>query len=211
MQAAYEQLVRRDPQLILLFTPPFDRTSRNPGYVKGYPPGIRENGGQYTHAAVWVAWAFAVLGQGDRAVELFRFLNPISHSHDPGSTSRYVVEPYVVAADVYSVAPHEGRGGWTWYTGSAGWMWRLGTEAILGLQRRGNSLQVNPCIPREWPGFSAVWREKNATYHIQVNNPERANRGIRQVTLDGKSLEGNAIPLKDDGQRHEVVVTMGNP
>ncbi len=209
MQAVAERLVRQESQLVMLFTPPFDRTSRNPGYIKGYPPGIRENGGQYTHAAIWVAWAFVELGQGDRAGELFRLLNPIGHSDQRQGALKYVVEPYVVAADVYSVPPHEGRGGWTWYTGSASWMWRLGVEAILGLRRQGSSLQVNPCIPSQWPGYSVTWRENSAGYHIRVDNPDRVNRGVRHITLDGQQLGGNEIPLVDDGKQHEVVVLMG--
>ena len=177
MDAVASQLVRPDAQLALLFTPPFDKTVHDPGYIKGYLPGIRENGGQYTHAASWAAWAFAELGQGDRAEALFRLLNPIYHSDTPEKVRRYRVEPYVMAADVYSVPPHIGRGGWTWYTGSAGWMYRVGLEAILGLHRVGEILQIAPCIPKDWPGYEMTYRDGETSYQIRVENPDEVNRG----------------------------------
>jgi cyclic beta-1,2-glucan synthetase len=208
MESVERRLVRYDDQLILLFTPPFNRTRRNPGYIKGYPPGVRENGGQYTHAALWAVWAFAELGQGDRAEALFRLLNPIYHSDTPDKVARYRVEPYVVAADVYSVEPYVGRGGWTWYTGSAGWMYRLGVEAILGLRRVGDVLRIDPCIPRDWPGYELTYRHGETSYRIRVGNPDGVNRGVRVVTLDGEVLPGEEIPLLDDGQQHEVEVLM---
>ena len=208
MAAVANRLVRHDDQLILLFTPPFDKTTHDPGYIKGYLPGIRENGGQYTHAALWTVWAFAELGQGERAEALFRLLNPIYHSDTPEKLERYRVEPYVVAADVYGVPPHTGRGGWTWYTGSASWMYRLGLEAILGLRRVGEALQINPCIPRDWPGYELTYRHGETTYQIHVENPEGVNRGVKQVTLDGEALPGGEIPLTGDGQQHEVRVLM---
>ncbi len=209
MQAVTDRLVRRDDGLVLLFAPPFDKTERDPGYVKGYPPGVRENGGQYTHAALWVAWAFAEMGDGDRAEELFRLLNPIYHADTPEKAARYRVEPYVVAADVYSVPPYVGRGGWTWYTGSAGWMYRLGLEAILGVRRVGRALRIDPCIPKHWPGYEVTYRNGATVYHIRVENPAGVNRGVKQVTLDGKPLSGAEIPLAEDGQWHEVRVVMG--
>jgi len=209
MDAVADWLVRPDDQLMLLFTPPFDKTLRDPGYIKGYLPGIRENGGQYTHAALWAVWAFAELGQGDRAEALFRLLNPIYHSDTPEKVMRYRVEPYVVAADVYSVAPHVGRGGWTWYTGSAGWMVRLGLEAILGLRRMGRVLRISPCIPRDWPGYELTYRDGETFYQIRVENPDGVNRGVKQVTLDGEALPGEEIPLLGDGRQHEVCVLMG--
>ncbi|MEE8567892.1 MAG: hypothetical protein V3S81_04725, partial [Anaerolineales bacterium] len=209
MGSVAERLVRPDDQLVLLFTPPFDETSRDPGYIKGYPPGIRENGGQYTHAALWAAWAFAELGQGDRAEALFRMLNPIYHSDTPEKTARYKVEPYVVAADVYSVPPHTGRGGWTWYTGSAGWMYRLGLEAILGLRRAGKVLKIDPCIPGDWSGFELTYRDGSTSYQIQVENPNGVNRGVRQLMMDGKVLTGGDIPLLGDGQQHQVRILIG--
>ena len=163
MDAVRRRLVRPEDGLLLLFTPPFDKTPRDPGYIKGYLPGIRENGGQYTHAALWSAWAFAELGQSETAEVVFRLLNPIYHADTPAKVARYKVEPYVVAADVYGVAPHIGRGGWTWYTGSAAWMYRLGLEGILGLQRRGAGLIIEPHIPAGWPGYEVTYRYGQAT------------------------------------------------
>jgi cyclic beta-1,2-glucan synthetase len=209
MDAVADRLVRHNDQLVLLFTPPFDKTTHDPGYIKGYPPGIRENGGQYTHAALWTVWAFAEMGQGDRAGGLFRLLNPIYHSDTPEKVMRYRVEPYVVAADVYSVPPHTGRGGWTWYTGAASWMYRLGLEAILGLRRVGKALQIRPCIPRDWPSYELTYRNGETFYWIRVENPDGVNRGVKQVTLDGKVLSGGDIPLLDDGRQHKVHVLMG--
>ena len=185
-----EQLIRRADGLALLFTPPFDRTPLDPGYVKGYPPGIRENGGQYTHAAAWSVIAFAALGDGDKAAEVFSFLNPINRASTRAGVQRYKVEPYVVAADVYSVAPHVGRGGWTWYTGSAGWMYRAGIEAILGLRVQGAFLRVDPCIPRDWAHYEIGFKYRSARYEIAVENPERVCRGVKAVTLDGQTLPG---------------------
>ena len=209
MDSVAKYLVRADAQLLALLTPPFDKTARNPGYIMGYPPGIRENGGQYSHAAMWAVWAFARLGQGDRAEELFRMLNPIHHSDTPEKVARYVVEPYVVAADVYSAPRHAGRGGWTWYTGSSGWMYRLGLEAILGICRVGKTLQINPCIPKSWQSYQATYRVGETTFQIRVDNPSGVNQGVKQVILDGKLLGGNEIPLLSDGGRHQVSVIMG--
>jgi cyclic beta-1,2-glucan synthetase len=209
MESVYALLVKQAEQMILLFTPPFDKTVRDPGYIKGYLPGVRENGGQYTHAAIWSAWAFAKLGQGERAVELFRMLNPISHADTPEKAARYKVEPYVIAADIYSASAHTGLGGWTWYTGSSGWMYRLGLEAILGITRVGNALMIDPCIPRAWPGFKVDYRFGTSHYKIEVVNPHHVNQGVRQVLLDGIHLPGGLVPLSDDGQPHEVCVTLG--
>jgi cellobiose phosphorylase len=208
MESVNRRLVKPTEQMILLFTPPFDKSTRDPGYIKGYLPGVRENGGQYTHAAIWTAWAFAKLGQGDRAMELFRMLNPISHADTPEKVMRYKVEPYVIAADIYSVSPHIGRGGWTWYTGSSGWMYRLGMEAILGISKVGNSLIVNPCIPRDWTGFKVDYCFGNSHYKISVENSNGVNRGIKQITVDGKILPGNSILLVDDEQQHNVHILM---
>jgi len=209
MEAVSEWLLRRDEGLLLLFTPPFDVTARDPGYIVGYPPGIRENGAQYTHAATWAVWAYAELGQGDCAESLYRMLNPIYHSDSREKMRHYRVEPYVVAGDIYSVPPHVGRGGWTWYTGSAGWMYRLGLEAILGLRRRGNILQIAPCIPRDWPGFELHYRDGETTYEIHVENPDGLNRGVVRVTMDGEVLPDGEIPLLGDSSEHRVTVTMG--
>jgi cyclic beta-1,2-glucan synthetase len=209
IESVINHLLRSDDQLLLLFNPPFDKTPHDPGYIKGYPPGIRENGGQYTHAALWVAWAFARLGQGDRAEFLFRLLNPIYQSDTPKKAARYKVEPYVVAADVYSVPPHTGRGGWTWYTGSSAWMYRLGLEAILGIRRMGKTLHIDPCIPKDWPHYQVSYRDKKTTWQIRVDNPRGVNRGVKQVTLDGQPLPGNEIPLLDDSGQHQVHIVMG--
>ena len=173
MEQSYRQLVKPDEGLALLFTPPFDKSAQEPGYIKAYPPGIRENGGQYTHGVIWSIFAHAKLGQADRAMQLFSMINPINHSRTPEEAARYRVEPYVIAADVYSVAPHVGRGGWTWYTGSAGWMHRAGLEAILGITREGGKLRVKPCIPAEWPGFEAAIQIGSARYEIKVTREAR--------------------------------------
>jgi len=203
-------LVRRDARVILLLTPPFDRSSLEPGYIKGYVPGVRENGGQYTHAALWVVMAVAALGNGDEAIELFHLLNPINHARTPGDVERYKVEPYVVAADVYAHPMHAGRGGWTWYTGSASWMARAGLEAILGVTRRGSELALNPCIPTSWPGFTVQLRHGRSVYEIQVENPLRRCRGLAEVELDGKPVDPQAIPLVDDGGTHVVRAVIGS-
>lgn len=210
MAAVNQRLVKEDDRLVLLFAPPFDKTARDPGYIKGYPPGIRENGGQYTHAATWTAWAFAALGEGDRAEELFRLLNPIYQADSRHKAERYRVEPYVLAADIYSAAPHTREGGWTWYTGSSGWMYRLGIEAILGLNQIGSTLRFNPCIPSHWPGFEMTYRFGKARYHIVITNPASVNRGVRQVTLDGVILPSSEIPLSSSDAQHEVYIVMGH-
>jgi cyclic beta-1,2-glucan synthetase len=208
MAAVDEHLVRRAERLILLFTPPFDSGDLHPGYIKGYVPGIRENGGQYTHAATWVVQAFATLGQGNRAVELFELLNPILNAREPQAVERYRVEPYVVAADVYSTAPYVGRGGWTWYTGSAGWLYRVGLESILGFLLRDNRLTIDPCISSSWPGYTITYRYRSATYHVSVENPDGVERGVKRVELDGSQIQG-AVSLSDDGRLHTVRVILG--
>jgi cyclic beta-1,2-glucan synthetase len=215
MAAVNEHLVRRSDQLVLLFAPPFDRTHQEPGYIKGYPPGIRENGGQYTHAAVWAAIAFAMLGDGDRAAELFSMLNPINRSGTRAAVHRYKVEPYVVCADVYSQPPHVGRGGWTWYTGSAGWMYRAGLEWILGFRLEGTTVLLDPCVPKSWPRFEIKYRHHSAHYEIAVDNPDGVCHGITTWTLDGVAqpppLPGGParVKLVDDGATHQVRVVLG--
>jgi cyclic beta-1,2-glucan synthetase len=209
MDAVRTHLVRRGNGVILVLTPPFDQSTQDPGYVKGYPPGVRENGGQYTHAAVWTVMAVAQLGNGDEAVELFHLLNPINHTRNAASVERYKTEPYVVAADVYAHPAHAGRGGWTWYTGSAGWMYRAGLESILGLKRRGATFGLDPCIPAAWPEYAMTWRFGSATYEITVANPERRCRGIATAELDGLAADPAAIPLVDDGATHRVRVVLG--
>ncbi|PYN82661.1 MAG: glycosyl transferase [Candidatus Rokuibacteriota bacterium] len=210
MAAVDEHLVRRADGIVLLFTPPFDVTSLEPGYVKGYVPGVRENGGQYTHAAIWSAIAFAALGDGDRAAELFAMLNPINHARTEAGVQRYKVEPYVVAADVYAEPPHVGRGGWTWYTGSAGWMYRAGLESILGFRLRGARLVIDPCIPRAWHGFEMVFRYRSARYDLVVENPRGVSRGVSSVEVDGVSIDGDlTIGLADDRATHRVRIVLG--
>ena len=207
-------LIRRDAGLALLFTPPFDRTVLDPGYIKGYPPGIRENGGQYTHAATWSVIAYALLGQGNNAWELFSLLNPINRTSTRADVHRYKVEPYVVAADVYSVAPHVGRGGWTWYTGSAGWMYRAGLEGILGFRVQGASLLLTPCIPEKWPRFEIVFKYHSSRYEILIENPLGVSRGITHAELDGNTLPSGIqtrIPLVDDGNTHSIRLVLGEP
>ncbi len=211
MAAVNTQLVSRSDGLVKLFTPPFDHGAKDPGYIKAYPPGLRENGGQYTHAAMWTTLAFALLGDGDRAGELFALLNPINHASTTAGIHRYKVEPYVVCADVYSAPAHVGRGGWTWYTGSAGWMYRTAAEGILGIKVRGTTLVVDPCIPRAWPGFEFTYKHGTSRYRITVKNPRGVNRGVAHATLDGKDLTGVAgeIQLTDDGRYHYGEITLG--
>jgi len=211
MDALRMQLIRRDARVIQLLAPPFDQPGLDPGYIKGYVPGVRENGGQYTHAAVWAVMAISLLGSGDEAVELFHMLNPINHTRTPADVERYQVEPYVVAADIYTHPAHIGRGGWTWYTGSAAWMYRLGLESILGLRRRGRRFSVAPCIPSAWEGYRLRWRHGRSTYEITVENPKRRNRGVAEALLDGTRVDPGAIPLVDDGAVHRLRVVMGDP
>ena len=211
MSAVNTQLVSRSDGLVKLFTPPFDHSAKDPGYIKAYPPGLRENGGQYTHAAMWTTLAFALLGDGDRAGELFSLLNPINHASTRAGIHRYKVEPYVVCADVYSAPQHVGRGGWTWYTGSAGWMYRTAVEGILGIKVHGATLVLDPCIPRAWPGFEFTYKHGTSRYRITVKNPRGVNRGIAHATLDGKDLAGapGEIQLMDDGRYHYGEITLG--
>ena len=211
MQSVLERLVLREDRLSLLFTPPFDKTERDPGYVKGYPPGIRENGGQYTHAAIWTAWAFAQLGNGKEAGELFDMLNPIFHSDSEEKAAEYSVEPYVICADIYSKTPYLHRGGWTWYSGSAAWMYRLGLTALLGFKKTGNTLQIDPVIPPSWDGFEIKYKFGATIYQIKVINSTHVSKNVQYINLDGKILNQTAIPLVDDGQEHRVEVIMGAP
>ena len=218
MQSVQERLVREEEGMLLLFTPPFDKTPQDPGYIKGYLPGVRENGGQYTHAAIWTVIARVLMGDGDGAYRLFEMLNPINHAAEVGDRTtpqspipdpRYMVEPYVIAADVYSHPQHTGRGGWTWYTGSASWLYRLGVEYMLGLKLHGDHFTVEPCIPSHWPGYSMVYRRGETSYHISVENSAGATCQVEAIELDGSPLPGCKVPLVDDRQRHEVRVTMG--
>ncbi len=212
MASLDKHLIRHDDRLALLFSPPFDKTPFDPGYIKGYPPGLRENGGQYSHAAMWVILAFAQMGEGDKAAELFALLNPINHARTPEEVERYKVEPYVVAADVYSLSPHAGRGGWTWYTGAAGWMYRAGIEGILGIRREGSFLVVNPCIPTAWPGFEATVKMASTCYEIRVETSSQRDGGVTAATLDGLSIpcagEGIRVPVENEGTHRLYLKTV---
>jgi cyclic beta-1,2-glucan synthetase len=192
----------------LLLTPPFDKTVPSPGYIQGYLPGVRENGGQYTHAALWTVLAFARLGDGDRAMEIFTLLNPANKTRTPEETARYRAEPYVVAADVYSNPAHVGRGGWTWYTGQASWMYRVGIEELLGLTLNGGALHIDPCIPRGWPRYEAVLKTSQGEFHILVENPDGVTRGVRLVEVDGKAIEGD-VPIATLTGTYKIRVVLG--
>jgi cellobiose phosphorylase len=209
MQAVDDRLVRREAGLIQLFDPPFDQSSLNPGYVKGYFPGVRENGGQYTHGAVWTAMAFALMGDTDRAWRLFALLNPVCHGATPGQIATYRIEPYVMAADIYAVPPHTGRGGWSWYTGSAGWMYRLLLETLLGVNLEGNQLRLTPSLPETWTTFTVHYRYRQTPYHISITKVPRAPAGDSRVSLDDQALPGNIIPLVDDHRDHVVKMEVG--
>ncbi|MGB5457930.1 MAG: glucoamylase family protein [Gammaproteobacteria bacterium] len=218
MAAVDNRLVRRDAQLIQLLDPPFDKSDLEPGYIKGYVPGVRENGGQYTHAAIWATTAFAMLGDSERAWELFAMLNPINHAWQPQQIERYKVEPYVMCADIYAAPPHTGRGGWTWYTGAAGWMYRLSVETLLGLQLEVDHLHLAPCIPAQWPSYKIHYRYRETVYHISVKRVDEASARSIRVTLDGTEVSGagidaagrprGMIPLVDDRREHYVEVEL---
>ena len=216
MAAVDKYLVRRDAQLIQLLTPPFDKSALEPGYIKGYVPGVRENGGQYTHAAIWTTMAFAMMGDTERAWELFAMLNPVNHGSQPDEIERYKVEPYVMCADIYGASPHTGRGGWTWYTGAAGWMYRLTVETLLGLQLEVDHLRIAPCIPDHWESYKIHYRFRDTVYHITVKRVGEKSEHVIRVTLDGVVVNGDGvggsgqsqgmIPLVDDRREHYVEV-----
>jgi cyclic beta-1,2-glucan synthetase len=211
MDAVDERLVRREHGLIQLLDPPFDQSHLDPGYIKGYVPGVRENGGQYTHGAIWAAMAFAALGDSGRAWELTTMINPANHAKTPEAIGTYKVEPYVMAADVYAVAPHIGRGGWTWYTGSAGWMYRLILESLLGLRLEVDRLYVAPCLPAHWEGLKIHYRYRETVYHIaiaQIPSAGDVTGGVTRLRVDGVDQEGHAIVLVDDRREHSVQVTV---
>jgi cyclic beta-1,2-glucan synthetase len=209
VDAVRAQLLKRGARLMLLLDPPFDAPRPDPGYIGAYPPGLRENGGQYTHAAIWVVMALARLGSGDDACELFHLLNPVNHSRTRAEAEVYEVEPYVVAADIVAHPDRIGHGGWTWYTGSAGWMHRVGLEEILGLRRHGATLESSPCIPASWPGYSAEWRVGSSIYLIEVRNPAHRCRGVARALRDGRAVDPSSIPLLDDGATHHVEIVLG--
>jgi len=208
MRSASGMLIDSDLQIVKLFTPPFDKTEKDPGYIKSYPPGVRENGGQYTHAATWFVIALAELGLADEAWRAFCMLNPINHALDATAAERYRVEPYVVAADVYSTGPIAGRGGWTWYTGSAGWLYRAATEAILGIRKQGNRIHLNPVIPTEWNGFSATLRLRGRIYRVEVSRESGLTAPI--VEVDGKKAAGAAFELVDGEGETRVAVRVAS-
>jgi cellobiose phosphorylase len=210
LRAVEEYLIRERDGLVLLFTPPFEDGPKNPGYVKGYPPGVRENGGQYTHGAIWVAQAFARRGEGDRAARVLRILNPVEHARTPEDVARYKVEPYVIAADVYALAGQVGRGGWTWYTGSSGWLYRVWIEDVLGFKLRHDRITIDPAIPSAWDGFKLRYRHGNATYEIVVENPDHLCHGVAWVEVDGQRQPERVVHLADDGGYHHVLVRIGS-
>jgi cyclic beta-1,2-glucan synthetase len=210
MESVKKHLVDDEHRIVKLFTPPFDQTKHDPGYIKGYLPGIRENGGQYTHGTIWSIDAFAKLGDGNMAHKIFNLLNPVNHGRNPEEVNTYKVEPYVVAADVYGASPLEGRGGWTWYTGSAGWLHRVGMESILGINvRNENTIEINPCIPENWPGYEVDYKYGNTNYTINVINPDGLSTGVKKVIVDGKESVDKKIHMVNDGTPHNVRVIMG--
>jgi cellobiose phosphorylase len=211
MESVDQRLVRRDAGLVQMFDPPFDKSSLNPGYIKGCIPGVRENGGQYTHAAIWTAMAFALMGESERAWELFALLNPIRHSGTPTQIATYKAEPYVVAADVYAVAPHTGRGGWTWYTGSAGWMYRLLIETLLGVLLEGDQLRLNPRLPKSWTTCKIHYPYRQTVYHITITRHISEETRANRLYLDGKELTAKAFPLVDDRREHSVELKVWSP
>ena len=206
MQSASKHLVRKEDHIIRLFTPPFDKSEMNPGYIKGYVPGVRENGGQYTHAAIWLVMAFAMIGDRKKTWELLQMINPVNHGTDTTSIEQFKTEPYVIAADVYGVKEHKGRGGWSWYTGSAGWMYQLILEHFIGLKRKGNSLTFAPCIPSEWPSIKISYRYNSTIYNIElIQNAEESLLAVK-IIKDGNEESGSGILLVDDGTVHELKV-----
>jgi len=205
MRQVDARLVRRDSGVIQLLDPPFDKSSLNPGYIRGYVPGVRENGGQYTHAAIWTAMAFARLGEGEKAWELLRMINPVRHGVDAKATARYKVEPYVVTADVYAVSPHVGRGGWSWYTGSSGWLYRLIVESLLGVTREGKQLRIKPCMPAGWDRYKLHYRYGASNYAITI---EKAGGQQAGLSLDGVAVEGDSITLIDESREYAVLLRL---
>jgi cellobiose phosphorylase len=207
MKSADEHLVRKEDGLIQLFNPPFDKSDMNPGYIKGYVPGVRENGGQYTHAAIWLVMAFAATGNRKRTWELLQMINPVNRGSNEEKIAIYKTEPYVIAADVYAEPLHKGRGGWTWYTGSAGWMYQLITDSFIGLKREGDTLRFTPCIPEEWKNFEVNYRFQDTIYHIQFDQLASEEKNMK-IFLDETIQENNIISLINDGKTHEVKIEL---
>ncbi|MTI67917.1 MAG: glycosyl transferase [Firmicutes bacterium] len=209
MESVDKHLVKEDKGLILLFTPPFDKSSLDPGYIKGYVPGVRENGGQYTHAATWVIKANAMMKNREKAWKLYNLINPVNHTRTPIECATYKVEPYVMAADVYAVSPHDGRGGWTWYTGTAGWMYKVGLEDILGFKKVDNRIYLNPCIPSDWPEYTMKYNYNDSQYIINIKNPNKIYEGIKEIKYDKKVIDKDYIELKNDNKDHNIEVILG--
>jgi cellobiose phosphorylase len=210
MDAVARHLMLKDERLVLLLTPPFDRTEQDPGYIKGYPPGIRENGSQYSHAAAWVGMAFAAIGDAERAYEVLKNLNPILRAATGEDALRYRVEPYVQAADVYGAPPHMSRGGWSWYTGAAGWTYKFALESILGVRRQGDELQIDPVVPSDWEGYELDYRHEKATYRILAKRAADRREESPEIWLDGQRCAGNRIPLSVEAGEHEVMVRLAS-
>ena len=209
MVSVDQHLINAASQLILLLAPPFDKAKPSPGYISGYVPGVRENGGQYTHAALWVIQAQAMLGQGDRAHELLSFVNPIHRTARPERVEQYRLEPFAVAADIYSAPEHIGRGGWSWYTGAAGWMYRIILEHILGITREGDWLRISPCVPKGWREFSVIMRLSGSEYRIEVENLEGVSTGVQLLTLDGEAMDGGRVPFQPNAGLRVVRLVLG--
>ena len=208
MEEVDRLLVKKDASLVQLLEPPFDKSEMDPGYIKGYIPGVRENGGQYTHAAIWVAMAFAAMGDSARAWELLDMINPLNHGSTPEEVAVYRVEPYVVSADVYALQPHTGRGGWTWYTGAAGWMYRLIVESLLGLRLDVDRLRFTPCLPADWKSFLLHYRYRETFYHITVTRAG-PGCGVVSMAVDDHVQSDRAVLLVDDHKEHFVKVMLG--
>lgn len=208
MESLENQLIDKENGLIKLLDPPFEKSKIEPGYIKAYLPGVRENGGQYTHAAMWAIMAFTKLGFGDKAVEYYTMINPIEHSRTKDSAKKYKVEPYVIPADIYEAKGLEGRGGWTWYTGSSSWFCKVGLEDILGLNIEKGILRIKPCIPKDWKEYSIRYKFENSIYNIKIKNPNSKNTGVDKMFLNGEELENKEIKLIDNGKVNEVEVVM---
>ena len=208
MESLENHLIDKENGIIKLLDPPFNKTKMEPGYIKAYLPGVRENGGQYTHAAMWAIVAFTKLGFGDKALEFYRMINPIEHSRTKETAIKYKVEPYVIPADIYGAEGLTGRGGWTWYTGSSSWFYKAGIENILGLNIKNNVLTINPCIPKDWKEYSIRYRYKNSVYNIKVKNENGKNTGIEKFIVNGKEIEEKQIALNGDGKIYEIEIKM---
>ena len=208
MESLENHLIDSENGIIKLLDPPFDKTKLEPGYIKAYLPGVRENGGQYTHAAMWAIIAFTKLGFGDKATEYYRMINPIEHSRTKETSIKYKVEPYVIPADVYGASNLIGRGGWTWYTGSSSWFYKAGVENILGLKISNNILEINPCIPKNWDKYTIQYKYNSSIYNIEVKNPNSKNTGVEKVILNGEEIENKKIKLNDDNSINKIEIIM---